>query len=164
MRRILCRVVLCFAVCPLFCQGMAYAVQNYGPGRFGAGIVLGAPTGLSAKYWLDKTHAVDAALGFGDISIHADFLWHDTGLLGRPRSGRLSAYGGLGAEFKDYGHNSVLGIRAVGGAAYDFPSDPFEIFLELVPILRPSLNSGLYLNAGLGVRYYFQPARSGRYF
>ena len=51
-----------FAVCLLACQSAVYAAQ--GGRRFGAGIILGAPTGLSAKYWLDKTRAVDGALGF----------------------------------------------------------------------------------------------------
>ncbi|MBU2575315.1 MAG: hypothetical protein KKH28_14700 [Elusimicrobia bacterium] len=143
-----------FAVCLLACQSAVYAAQ--GGGRFGAGIILGAPTGLSAKYWLDKTRAVDGALGFGDLSLHADYLRHGTGLLGQPKSGRLSTYWGVGAKIKDHKDGTVFGLRAVGGAAYEFPKNPAEVFFELAPVLRLSPDSGWDLDAGIGVRYYFK--------
>ncbi len=31
--------------------------------RFGAGIILGEPTGVSLKYWLNDTMAIDGAIG-----------------------------------------------------------------------------------------------------
>ena len=38
-------------------------------GRFGAGIIIGEPTGASLKYWLNDTMAVDGAFGW---SFHDD--------------------------------------------------------------------------------------------
>ena len=57
--------------------------QEYG---FGAGIVLGEPTGISLKYWTKPTNAWDAgvAWGFGRegaFHLHADHLWHKYNLI-----------------------------------------------------------------------------------
>lgn len=149
--------IIIIAFCLFVSQSAVCAAQN--TGRFSAGIILGAPTGLSGKYWLDSTRAVDAALGFGDLSLHADYLWHSPGLLGQFKTGRLSAYWGGGAKIKDQKNGTLLGLRAVGGAAYEFPKGPLEIFLELAPVLRLSQGSGLDLDAAIGVRYRFS-ARS----
>src|SRR5258706_10552739 len=50
-------------------------------GDFGLGAMFGAPTGLSLKYWVTGTTALDGGLAwhFGDddrFQIHADHLWH----------------------------------------------------------------------------------------
>ena len=53
----------------------------------GVGIIVGAPTGISGKYWIDKTNAIDAALGWdflesaSRISFHADYLYHNYSLI-----------------------------------------------------------------------------------
>lgn len=143
-----------FAVCLLACQPAVYAAHS--GGRFGAGAILGEPTGLSVKYWLNGISAVDGALGLDGISLHADYLRHGTGLLGQSKSGWLSAYWGVGAKIWDHKDGASLGLRAVGGAAYEFSNDPIEIFFELAPLLRLSGDTGLGLDAGIGVRYYFK--------
>ena len=126
------------------------------PGRFGLGLIFGLPTGISAKYWLDNTHAFDAALGFGDISVHADYLWHIWDLFPQPQQGRLGAYWGLVAKVGDQWHNTKFGIRALGGIAYYFPRHPVEVFFEVVPVLDLSPGSRLRTYAGAGARYYFR--------
>ena len=123
--------------------------------QFGLGLILGTQTGLSAKYWLDNTHAIDAALGFGDISIHADYLWHSWNMLNQPKSGQVATYWGLGANVKDQKNENELKVRLVGGIAFYFPRHPVEIFLELVPVLILSPDAGSGIDAGMGIRYYF---------
>src|SRR5207302_5616557 len=60
----------------------ALAVPQPGQTRdFGLGGMFGAPTGLSVKYWLTDTTALDGGLAwhFGDdarFQIHTDHLWH----------------------------------------------------------------------------------------
>ena len=48
---------------------------------FGLGIIVGEPTGISAKLWTTENTALDAALawsfaGDGFLRLHSDLLWH----------------------------------------------------------------------------------------
>jgi hypothetical protein len=159
-------VVLAAAVAALvFAPALARA------GSLGLGVIAGEPTGISLKTWLDGRHAVDAALGWsfaGDTSLHlhADYLWHDFGLL-RPTGvkGRLPLYYGLGARLKvhadDDGHHgneddTVLGVRFPVGVAWVPPSAPLDVFLEIAPVLDLLPGTDLNLNAAIGVRYWFR--------
>jgi hypothetical protein len=74
--------------------------QDSKPGWFGAGLIIGVPTGLTVKYWLDQTHAIGAALGLGNVSVHADYLWHRWNIFPKLKSGRLGIYWGVGAKIK----------------------------------------------------------------
>ena|GEM_PF-4406931 len=52
----------------------------------GLGIIVGEPTGVSAKLWLDGNAGVDAAAAWSvykytALHVHADFLWHSLDLL-----------------------------------------------------------------------------------
>ena len=66
----------------LFSSSHAFADSQAGAtGDFGVGAMLGAPTGLSLKYWLTDTSAIDGGLAwhFGDddrFQIHSDYLYH----------------------------------------------------------------------------------------
>ena len=52
-------------------------------GDLGIGAMIGNPVGVSAKYWLGGTKAVDGGLGFSigsshtNLSLHSDFLLHN---------------------------------------------------------------------------------------
>ncbi|HEU0038897.1 MAG TPA: hypothetical protein VFR76_06460, partial [Verrucomicrobiae bacterium] len=64
--------------------------------RFGAGLILGEPTGASLKYWLNDTMALDGAIGWSfhretDLHLHSDVLWHKFDLFSVPE-GRLPLY------------------------------------------------------------------------
>src|ERR1051325_11409800 len=54
-------------------------------GDQGYGLMLGIPTGLTGKIWLDDEIAIDGALGIesSDLDVHLSFLWHDYGMLKR---------------------------------------------------------------------------------
>lgn len=46
------------------------------PAGWGLGLMLGSPTGLTAKHWLGGANAID--LGFGEgpgLRLHGDYLW-----------------------------------------------------------------------------------------
>ncbi len=139
----------------LGCYATSYAEPNNKPDTFGVGLILGAPTGISIKYWVDSTHAFDAALRFGDIAVHADYLWHRWDQLPKPRRGRLATYWGLGGRVKEDGKDTHFGARAVGGLAYDLPQHSVDLFLEVVPVLELLPDTRLDIDAALGVRYYF---------
>src|SRR5688572_13561434 len=65
--------------------GSAQAGEIGGARVFGLGVILGDPTGLSAKLYLNGTNALDFALAFdtygpydrgADGHFHVTYLWH----------------------------------------------------------------------------------------
>lgn len=125
-------------------------------GDFGAGVILGNPTGLTAKYWVNAAHAVDLGLGYSSrFTVYGDYLWHAWDVIPQPAQGRVSPYLGLGAQVRTFDEGEV-GLRAVGGVAYWLPRHPVELFLEVVPVFRVTRTSSVGLDAGLGVRVYFK--------
>ena len=132
---------------------------------FGIGIILGEPTGLSLKYWIDEEIAVDGALAWSysendSFQLHGDYLIHNYEWL---EAREMPVYYGIGArlKFKDSdgrGRNendAILGIRVPLGITYLFDEAPLDMFFELVPVLDIAPDVDLDLNAALGLRYYF---------
>jgi hypothetical protein len=132
-------------------------------GKFGLGLVLGDPSGLSGKLWLDREHAVDFALGtygyylgqtYNGVNLHADYLWHRYGVFGNRSTEvgtRMPLYLGVGGVLSSPG---TLGARGVVGVTYIF-EQPFDVFLELAPTLLLAPDVGVGIDAGLGGRFYF---------
>jgi len=129
--------------------------QNKG---FGLGIILGEPTGFSAKGWIDSRSAIDAGLAWSFLHettfhVHVDYLLH-TGEL--TKRGDMPVYYGIGGRIKaGTAGGDRIGIRIVGGMVYFVPGSPIDIFGEIVPILDFSPSTDLQVNAGIGARYYF---------
>jgi hypothetical protein len=141
-------IVACFLIMP----SLTFAAQG---GPLGVGIILGDPTGLSAKYWLDKKNAIDAAIGFDRFSVHADYLFHFWNIIPQTGGGELGAYLGPGFVFKDKKEDNVVGIRFALGAAYELNQYPVEIFAEIVPVFELAPDTDLNFDGGIGVRYFF---------
>jgi hypothetical protein len=59
-----------------------FSITSFSQSRgFGLGIILGEPTGISAKYWTGSTTALDFGLGYSfeknsRMHLHADYLFH----------------------------------------------------------------------------------------
>lgn len=128
-----------------------------GQGKFGLGIIVGEPTGLSAKLFLSKSSALDAALGwsfakYGAVHIHADYLLHFYAI-----SPEVPLYAGIGGRLKlQSGSNDLrFGARIPLGIAYTPSSTPIDLFLEIVPLLDFVPASEFNLNGAIGGRYYF---------
>jgi hypothetical protein len=124
-------------------------------GDVGAGVVIGNPTGGTAKFWLGDAAAVDVGVGYSSrFTVYGDYLWHSWSVLPQPSAGRLPVYLGLGLQARAF-HDAELGIRTVVGVAYWLPRDPVELFLEVVPVFRLTPGSSVGLDAGAGLRFYF---------
>lgn len=136
-------------------------------GTLGVGIILGEPTGITAKLYIKDDQAVQAAVGSafigGGLQIHADYVFHPYILQTRP-SFVLPVYFGPGVRLIDYtnGRDSnsfALGARLVGGLLFDFKDVPLDAFIEVAGVLEYEFRTGagaaIKLNAGAGVRYYF---------
>lgn len=133
------------------------------PQHFGLGGILGEPTGVSAKYTIDRQFAVQGALGLSLIEkglwLSTDFLIHIHNVF--RDGGKLPLYLGAGLVIQDRGgsgkdksRETSLGIRGVAGVEY-LAQDRISIFGELSvqPFLLPSLDLGI--SVGAGARYWF---------
>jgi hypothetical protein len=136
-------------------------------GTLGAGIIIGEPTGVTAKLYVKDDQAFQAAAGFafigGGIHVHLDYVFHPLVLQSRD-SFVLLAYVGPGArliQYRDGRDESyvALGIRGVAGLLFDFKDNPLDAFVEAAGVLEYGYDDdegfGPALNAAAGVRYYF---------
>lgn len=127
---------------------------------FGAGILIGEPTGLTAKVWLTRATAIDGGIAWsftreGSFHLHADYLWHSYEAVKSEHT--IPLYAGIGGRIKaGRGDRGAIGVRFVGGIAFHLDEAPFEFFLEFAPIMNLIPATTLSINGGLGARYYFQ--------
>ncbi len=160
MKKLVC------AACLLFTTQLPAQSRN-----FGLGLIIGEPTGVSAKLWTSPSTAFDFGLGWslgGDrissyngsydggsrLHLHADYLWHSFNAI--QSSERFPLYYGLGAHLNTgAGYNTAFAVRGVIGLEYLPRSTPIDVFVELVPALQLTTPSGLGLDAGIGARYFF---------
>lgn len=136
------------------------------PGGFGAGMILGEPTGISFKNWLDYSKALDFAIawsfeGDNSLTLHADYLNHNFRLI-KVDKGSLPFYYGIGARIKfgDDDHpdddETRFGVRVPLGLAYLFGNVTLDLFAEIVPILELVPETDFILNAAVGIRFFFK--------
>jgi hypothetical protein len=138
---------------------------------FGLGLMLGAPSGLTGKYFLNSREALD--FGFGGMRYyrnrsgfhaHADYLWHPLSLASAEPF-EIPLYFGIGARVFDFDDrfedsNLAVGLRVPVGIALDFNNVPLDIFLEFALVAdvfvgyRDSI--GVDVNGALGIRYWFK--------
>jgi hypothetical protein len=136
-------------------------------GVFGVGLIVGEPTGVSAKYYLGDDTAIDFAIGGAIIGrgfqVHSDFLWHPW-ILEQRDSFALPVYIGVGGRVLNHDAGGGeddhvrIGIRGPVGILFDFTRVPLDAFAEIAPILDYRTRGdhfGVDLNAGIGARYYF---------
>jgi hypothetical protein len=138
---------------------------------FGLGVIIGEPTGLSAKLWTSSVNAFDFGLGWsigGDrigkykglydggtrVHFHMDYLWHAFDAI--HSSERFPLYYGIGGRLNTgAGYDNSLAVRGVFGIAWLPHATPIDVFLELVPSLQLTTSTGFSLDAGFGARYFF---------
>lgn len=129
---------------------------TYGQGKFGLGIILGEPTGISAKLWMTGTTAIDGAVAWSFANesafhIHADFLIHNFGVFGKV----VPLYYGIGGRIKFRKDETRIGVRIPVGVAYDIPSTSINLFLEIVTLLNLNPSTSFTLNGAIGGRFHF---------
>lgn len=148
----------------ILCNSHALA-QDRG---FGLGIIIGEPTGISAKTWLGHASALDFALawsfkGRNFLTLHADYLIHNFRLI-KVDKGQLPFYYGIGGRIKFRGddnrpgesNDTRLGVRVPVGLAYLLENVRLDLFVEIVPLLELVPETDFDLNAAIGVRYFFK--------
>ena len=139
--------------------------------KFGLGIIIGEPTGVSSKLWTSSTNAFDFGIGWsigGDrvgkydgyydggsrVHFHMDYLWHSFNAISSIE--RFPLYYGIGGRLNSgAGYNSSFAIRGVIGIAWLPRDTPLDIFLEVVPSLQLVTSTGFGIDAGIGTRFFF---------
>lgn len=134
---------------------------------FGLGIMLGAPTAISGKYFLSSDTAIDFGVGayyrYRDrdgLHLHADFLWHPA-VLTKAEAFWLPIYFGVGGRYLDHNDHGHLGVRVPVGLAFDFTNVPLDVFLELAVVIDLLFGDGGEgdfdgdFGGAVGIRYWF---------
>lgn len=141
---------------------------------FGLGLELGAPTGITGKYFLSADRALDFGVGaiygyFDNTGIHVygDYLFHPVSLAST-EAFELPLYVGIGGRFWNFDDRrangfdysvSAFGVRVPVGVSFDFNNVPLDAFVQVVPVLDfySGYNRTVYvdIDASIGVRYWF---------
>jgi len=142
---------------------------------FGLGLMLGAPTGLTGKYFLGPDTALDfgvGAIGYyrgrDGLHIHADYLCHPVTLV-KAEPFWMPLYFGVGGRVfsfddddddpRDDDDGLAIGVRAPIGIAFDFNNLPLDVFFEIAFVIdffvdyRDDVDFDI--NGAIGLRYWF---------
>lgn len=124
----------------------------------GAGIVLGEPTGITAKVWGEGGLAADAAvawsfLGDSSLYIHTNALYHFR-VIDTATDNFITPYVGGGVSFR-FEDDLNMGLRIPVGVSWLLSVLPVEIFAEIAPGVGLIPETDFELGAGLGARFYF---------
>ena len=118
---------------------------------WGAGAVFGAPTGISASYYLKEDRVVHSTLAYNldgksNLEIASHYEW-------RKNFRNLNWFYGAGAKatFNDF----KAGPSGSLGAFHDFKEAPVEIFLKSALTLNIISKTDSDLDLMLGIHYLF---------
>lgn len=145
-------------------EGTASATE-IGERPFGIGVILGDPSGLSAKYYLGgRANAIDAALAFdttgannGWMYLHASYLWHPS-VLSKSADVEFPWHVGVGGfvatnQWSNTTGNAI-GVRVPIGIDADLEKVPVQFFADVAlhVVILPA--TGVDFDVGIGVRFY----------
>jgi len=137
---------------------LAFGTAEAQDGGFGLGVILGEPTGISGKLWIEDNKAIDGAVAWSfekkaAVHMHADLLFHSPHI-SKAEMSKLLFYYGIGGRIK-FEDKSKVGVRIPLGINYLSSETPIDVFLEIVPILDLAPSTEFSLNAAIGIRYFF---------
>jgi hypothetical protein len=161
MKRTLVVLIVIAIACASAGAAPKQQVNAIRPGLFELGLYLGEPTGLSAKYWINRQNAIEgiAAWAFskGFLVVSADYLLNFPDVV-KIEGETFPLYVGAGAIMRvdmGAGGGISVGARFPVGALYVFRGVPLEISLELVPGLYLFPDTQFLAMGGIGIRYCF---------
>lgn len=149
-------------------QAASDAYFRRDPVGFGAGVILGMPTGLSLAWKRAGTPvSFDAALAWsfdrGAFLVHGDILLTPTTLRTADWSDlAFPLYVGIGPrisvndDYADYARSGTyFGVRVPLGMAFQHDNFPLEGFLEVAPGMRLIPATSFFFDIAVGFRFYF---------
>lgn len=150
----------------------AMAATSAGERGLAAGIIVGNPAAVTAKWWLDPATAMDLGLAWSSseyVLIYSDYLWHIPGFFKtrNPYFNEFIPYFGVGGIFVIAQKERSSGDGFIGKKSGDFGAGiriPIGVewmikhagvFLEVAPGLSLTPATSSFIQGGLGIRYYF---------
>jgi hypothetical protein len=127
------------------------------PNEFGAGIVLGEPSGVNMQFYWDNNQAIDltAAWSFSDwLTVAGDFQIYNY-LLDAPREWRW--FYGIGS-YMTFPEDDDLtwGVRIPFGVKYHFPYSIVDVWAEAAPGLELLEDTEAIFQGGIGVTFWLK--------
>lgn len=140
------------------------------PSSLGLGLMIGSPLGVSGKYWLGGSDAIDVGLGLGPgLRLQGSYLWGLSQLLSNPRDAQLDLYVGVGAMVgggigycgwygRGWGYHrcggGFIGGRVPIGIDLRLKQAPLSLALEIAPGIAIGPNhSGALVDGLLYARF-----------
>jgi hypothetical protein len=123
--------------------------------KYGLGLIVFDPTGMTVKAWLKRSGAIDGAVGWSamaghQLHIHADYLFFGA-RIASDENVDFSFYLGVGGKIIFQDHDSAW-FHVPLGIDFFTKKSPLNIFIEIVP----SFNfNELDLYGAIGIRYLF---------
>lgn len=127
--------------------------------KFGLGVMVGEPSGISGKYYFNEVNAIDFGIGYsiatdGKFNLHVDYLYHIEDLFDIRE--KIVLHYGFGAKIKTYSNeDDAFGIRGVVGLTWSPENLPVDGFIEIAPVFKLLPSTELELDLSIGGRYYF---------
>lgn len=139
--------------------------------KFGLGVIIGEPTGISAKLTLSNANAIAFGVGwsvedyrfdgydpyYDDVTrthIHIDYLWYSFYAISS--DGQFPLFYGIGGRINTGPrYSGTFAVRGVIGIEWLPRGTPLGIFIEVVPSLRLVSSTGFGFDAGIGARFFF---------
>lgn len=140
--------------------------------KFGLGLAIGAPTGISGKYYLGNRNAIEGVVAVysngwwgGGFYLHGTYLWHPD-VLAREPGFELPWHVGVGGFLSEgywgpwrdrYAGDIALGVRGQIGLDFDLEDVRLQISGDIGANLGATTFGGLFIAPGLyiTIRYYF---------
>ncbi len=129
--------------------------------KVGLGFIVGEPTGIDLKINLTQIHALEFAVAWSlsddnDLHLQGDYLWHKYDLIKMDNADKMPLFFGIGARVELRENvDDVVGIRFPVGLDYIFTNYPFDVFVEIVPILDVAPDTDFDLEGAIGARFWF---------
>jgi hypothetical protein len=135
--------------------------------RFGIGVIIGSPTGVSGTYIMGKHSGITVHAGWSlsknfGLHITGDYQHRFPGIIKNEEGipiHDLAPYVGIGGSMRikteepEDETDVTLGARIGGGI--DYFVKPVGFFLEAFPVVNVYPNTRLHVEGGLGFRFFF---------
>jgi hypothetical protein len=151
--------ILLFLISSFLFFSKSSAAQDY---TVAAGLKFSYEYGPSAKYFIDKTDALEGIIGLRSHGVVFTGLWERH--MPIFDVDKLKLYYGFGAHIGSVGNNTnpkfnntlLLGADGIVGAEYIFPESPIGISVDLNPRLEFGHGPYFDLAPGIGLKYIFK--------